>query len=103
MRVPSLASTKASATALHSASQPRRHVLELLLERRLDRELRHEPLRLAFHLDADAQPRAALLERHAAAQLLPQAAVADLRERDAPVVLCVEVEGRLALLAEQLV
>ena len=45
----------------------------------------------------------ALLERHAAGELLPDAAVADLRERDAAVVLRVEVEGGLALLAEQLV
>src|SRR5512145_398905 len=103
MRVPSLAATKASATALHPPAQPRRHVVELLLERRLDGELGHEALRLALHLDAHAQLRAALLERHAAGELLPHAAVADLGEADAAVVLRVEVEGGLALLAEQLV
>src|SRR5262245_54542109 len=106
MRTPSLAVIKlapgpSSAIRLHALAERPRHVVELLLERRLDGELRHEALGLALDVDADPQLRAARVERHAAGALLPDPPVADLGEGDAPVVLAVEMEGGLAVLAEQ--
>src|SRR5439155_2684798 len=85
---------------LEPLAQRARHLVDLVAHRALDRELGHERLGAAVHLDPHACAPRALVERERSAQLAPDVAVADLLEVDVAVGAEVEVEGGGARAAE---